>query len=142
MHCLHEARGNVLEALELLRQGGPQPNEDHPLAGYHYPGMDTWTPLEQQLFDKAFRKYKNNFHQLQKEIPTKTVSQCVEYYFTWKKKRRLGCRTLLLGGRKTKRLLEEVEEPEEKVLSYPPLATLGQERVTPLPALKIFPISC
>ncbi|KAM8997695.1 zinc finger protein 541-like isoform 2-T2 [Ara ararauna] len=67
MHCLHEARGNVLEALELLRQGGPQPNEDHPLAGYHYPGMDTWTPLEQQLFDKAFRKYKNNFHQLQKE---------------------------------------------------------------------------
>ncbi|XP_062496393.1 zinc finger protein 541-like [Pezoporus occidentalis] len=68
MHCLHEARGNVLEALELLRQGGPQPNQDHPLAGYHYTGMDTWTPLEQQLFDIAFRKHNTDFHKLQQEV--------------------------------------------------------------------------
>lgn len=26
------------EALELLRQRGPQPDQDHPLAGYHYTG--------------------------------------------------------------------------------------------------------
>ncbi|KFP49604.1 hypothetical protein N323_04355, partial [Cathartes aura] len=38
LHCLHEARGNVLEALEMLLFGGPQKSESHPLANYHYTG--------------------------------------------------------------------------------------------------------
>ncbi|NXJ57891.1 ZN541 protein, partial [Spizaetus tyrannus] len=38
LHCLHEARGNVMEALEMLLSGGPQKSESHPLANYHYTG--------------------------------------------------------------------------------------------------------
>ncbi|NWH16537.1 ZN541 protein, partial [Grus americana] len=38
LHCLHEARGNVLEALEMLLFGAPQKSESHPLANYHYAG--------------------------------------------------------------------------------------------------------
>ncbi|XP_061212780.1 zinc finger protein 541-like [Neopsephotus bourkii] len=53
------------------------------------------------------------------QIPTKTVSQCVEYYFTWKKKKRFGHRTLLITRGKTIRLLQDLEEPEEKTVCSP-----------------------
>lgn len=75
------------------------------------------------------------------QIPTKTVPQCVEYYFTWKMKRRLGYKTLFIRGGKAKRV-QELEELEDKVLSYSPLAALGQQRATPLPTLKIIPSFC
>ncbi|NXV88774.1 ZN541 protein, partial [Calonectris borealis] len=38
LHCLHEAQGNVLEALEMLLLGAPHRSESHPLANYHYAG--------------------------------------------------------------------------------------------------------
>ncbi|KFV03038.1 hypothetical protein N339_12376, partial [Pterocles gutturalis] len=38
LHCLHEARGNVLEALEMLLFGRPEKSESHPLANYRYAG--------------------------------------------------------------------------------------------------------
>ncbi|XP_074427637.1 zinc finger protein 541-like [Larus michahellis] len=86
LHCLHEAQGDVLEAAEMLRAGPPRRPESHPLADYHYTGSDTWTPVEEQLFKEAFYMHKKNFRLIQKQIQTKSVSQCVEYYYTWKKK--------------------------------------------------------
>ncbi|NWX43671.1 ZN541 protein, partial [Steatornis caripensis] len=38
LHCLHEARGDVQEALEMMLFGVPQRSESHPLANYHYAG--------------------------------------------------------------------------------------------------------
>ncbi|KAM9168581.1 LOW QUALITY PROTEIN: zinc finger protein 541-like, partial [Mergus octosetaceus] len=86
LHCLHEARGSVLEALEMLLFGGPQKPDSHPLANYRYAGSDSWTPAERQLFKKAFCLHRKDFYLIQKKIQTKNVSQCVEYYYIWKKK--------------------------------------------------------
>ncbi|KAJ7399682.1 zinc finger protein 541-like [Pitangus sulphuratus] len=88
LHCLHEAQGNVLEALEIFQSGGPQTPQGHPLADYHYAGSDTWTPTEKESFQTAFHTYGKNFHLIQKKIQSKTVAQCVEYYYSWKKERR------------------------------------------------------
>ncbi|XP_010565484.1 PREDICTED: zinc finger protein 541 [Haliaeetus leucocephalus] len=119
LHCLHEARGNVMEALEMLLSGGPQKSESHPLANYHYTGSDTWTPLEKELFRKAFRVHKKDFHLIQKQIQTKSVSQCVEYYYTCKKKRAFRLNRDQVMGKRVKRVKYEMEETEEKAVGSP-----------------------
>ncbi|XP_064293465.1 zinc finger protein 541 isoform X1 [Phalacrocorax carbo] len=114
LHCLHEARGSVLEALEMLLFGVPQKPEPHPLANYRYAGSDTWTPLEKQLFRKAFCVHRKDFYLIQKQIQTKNVSQCVEYYYIWKKKIKFDYSRAQVIGKKVKRDKDEVEEAGEK----------------------------
>ncbi|XP_009702704.1 PREDICTED: zinc finger protein 541 [Cariama cristata] len=121
LHCLHETEGNVVEALKVLVEG-PQKSESHPLADYHYTGSDIWTPLEEELFAEAFRVHKKNFHLIQKKIQTKTVSQCVEYYYMWKKKNKFKCRQARVERRKKgKRRKDEVEESEEQGQCFHPI---------------------
>ncbi|GAB0201900.1 zinc finger protein 541 [Grus japonensis] len=119
LHCLHEARGNVLEALEMLLFGAPQKSESHPLANYHYAGSDSWTPLEKQLFKKAFCLHKKDFYLIQKKIQTKSVSQCVEYYYIWKKKPKFDYSRAQVIEKKVKRAKDEVEETEKKAVCSP-----------------------
>ncbi|NXX63122.1 ZN541 protein, partial [Scopus umbretta] len=119
LHCLHEARGSVLKALEMLLFGAPQKSESHPLANYRYAGSDTWTPLEKQLFKKAFCVHKKDFYLIQKEIQTKNVSQCVEYYYIWKKKIKFDYSRAQGIGKKVKRAKDEVEEAEGKAACSP-----------------------
>ncbi|XP_064278718.1 zinc finger protein 541-like [Passer domesticus] len=97
LHCLHQARGSVPEALEMLLSGGPPTTQGHPLADYHYAGSDRWTPEEKEALQKAFHTYGKDFHLIQKQIPSKTVAQCVEYYYCWKKEQKLASSTLAQG---------------------------------------------
>ncbi|XP_056370699.1 zinc finger protein 541-like isoform X2 [Oenanthe melanoleuca] len=90
LHCLHQARGSVPEALEMLLSGGPPTPQGHPLADYHYADSVKWTPEEKESFQKAFHTYGKDFHLIQKQIPSKTVAQCVEYYYSWKKEHKLA----------------------------------------------------
>ncbi|MGH0177159.1 UNVERIFIED_CONTAM: hypothetical protein FKN15_074636 [Acipenser sinensis] len=55
-------------------------------------GSDKWTPLEKKQFNKALATHNKDFSLVQKTVKTKTVAQCVEYYYTWKKKLHLGKR--------------------------------------------------
>ncbi|XP_010220798.1 PREDICTED: zinc finger protein 541-like [Tinamus guttatus] len=114
LHCLHEAQGNVLEALEMLLFGGPRKSESHPLANYRYAGSDIWTPLERQLFQKAFCVHKKDFFLIQKKIQTKNVAQCVEYYYIWKKIIKFDCGRVQVIERKVKKDKNELEKTEEK----------------------------
>ncbi|EMP37458.1 Transcriptional-regulating factor 1 [Chelonia mydas] len=62
-------------------------------SGFAYPpfvGSDMWTPLERRLFNKALSTYSKDFIFVQKMVKSKTVAQCVEYYYTWKKIMHLG----------------------------------------------------
>ncbi|KAF1662094.1 hypothetical protein FQA23_0010517, partial [Aptenodytes patagonicus] len=133
LHCLHEARGNVLEALEMLLFGAPQKSESHPLANYRYAGSDTWTPLEKQLFRKAFCVHKKDFYLIQKKIQTKNVSQCVEYYYIWKKKIKFDYSRAHVIAKKVKRDKDEVEEAEEKAVCSPK----KRHRLLPKESMKI-----
>ncbi|XP_054541798.1 transcriptional-regulating factor 1 isoform X8 [Pan troglodytes] len=90
LHSLFEAKGDVMVALEMLLLQKPVRLKCHPLANYHYAGSDKWTSLERKLFNKALATYSKDFIFVQKMVKSKTVAQCVEYYYTWKKIMRLG----------------------------------------------------
>ncbi|XP_054855629.1 zinc finger protein 541 [Eublepharis macularius] len=119
VHCLHEAQGNVLEALNMLLLQGPQKPPCHPLANYHYSGSHLWTPAEKQLFKKAFGMHKKDFYVIKKKIQTKTVSQCVEYYYNWKKILKFDCSRSQVVEKRSKREQDEVEMEEEKTACSP-----------------------
>ncbi|XP_054318087.2 zinc finger protein 541 isoform X4 [Pongo pygmaeus] len=133
LHCLHEAQGNVQVALETLLLRGPQKPWTHLLADYRYTGSDVWTPIEKRLFKKAFYAHKKDFYLIHKTIQTKTVAQCVEYYYIWKKMIKFDCGRAPGLEKRVKREPEEVERTEEKVPCSP------RERPShhPTPELKI-----
>ncbi|XP_066104525.1 transcriptional-regulating factor 1 isoform X9 [Saccopteryx bilineata] len=118
LHCLFEAKGDVMAALEMLLLRKPVRLKCHPLANYHYAGSDKWTSLERKLFNKALATYSKDFIFVQKMVKSKTVAQCVEYYYTWKKLTRLGRKhrtrlTELADDCVTSEEEEELEEEEE-----------------------------
>ncbi|XP_068414799.1 transcriptional-regulating factor 1 isoform X7 [Eschrichtius robustus] len=122
LHSLFEAKGDVMAALEVLLLRKPVRLKCHPLANYHYAGSDKWTSLERKLFNKALATYNKDFIFVQKMVKSKTVAQCVEYYYTWKKIMRLGRkhRTRLseiiddcVTSEEDEEVQEEEEDPEE-----------------------------
>ncbi|XP_048370578.1 transcriptional-regulating factor 1 isoform X2 [Sphaerodactylus townsendi] len=90
LHSLFEAKGNIMVTLEMLLLLKPVRAKFHPLANYHYAGSDKWTPLEKKMFNKALSTYSKDFILVQKMVKSKTVAQCVEYYYTCKKIMHLG----------------------------------------------------
>nr|XP_020642913.1 zinc finger protein 541 isoform X2 [Pogona vitticeps] len=119
LHCLHEAKGNVLEALQMLLLQGPEKPPGHPLANYHYSGSHLWTDAEKQLFKKAFGLHKKDFYLLQKKIQTKTVSQCIEYYYSWKKILKFDGSRGRFVGKRSRRECDEIEMDDEKIACSP-----------------------
>uniref|UniRef100_A0A8C9KC57 Zinc finger protein 541 n=1 Tax=Panthera tigris altaica TaxID=74533 RepID=A0A8C9KC57_PANTA len=119
LHCLHEAQGSVQVALETLLLRGPQKPQTHPLADYRYTGSDIWTPMEKRLFKKAFCTHKKDFYLIHKTIQTKTVAQCVEYYYIWKKMIKFDCGRAPGLEKRVKREPEEADRTEAKVTCSP-----------------------
>lgn len=106
LHYLHESRGNILETLNKLLLKKPLRPHHHPLATYHYTGSDQWKMPEKRLFNKGIAIYKKDFFLVQKLIQTKTVAQCVEFYYTYKKQVKIGRNGTLTFG--------DVDTSEEK----------------------------
>ncbi|NXL94653.1 EMSA1 protein, partial [Alectura lathami] len=98
LHFLHEAKGSVLGALTKLLLKRPVRSPTHPLADYHYTGSDNWKVAEKKLFNKGIAIYKKDFFLVQKLIKTKTVAQCVEFYYTYKKQVKIGRNGTLIFG--------------------------------------------
>uniref|UniRef100_A0A8C1SRS4 ELM2 and Myb/SANT-like domain containing 1a n=1 Tax=Cyprinus carpio TaxID=7962 RepID=A0A8C1SRS4_CYPCA len=90
MHCLHECRGDVMEALEMMLMKNPIFSKNHHLANYHYAGSDCWTVDEKRYFNKGISAYRRDFFLVQKLVRSKTVAQCVEFYYTYKKQAKVG----------------------------------------------------
>ncbi|XP_042673521.1 transcriptional-regulating factor 1 isoform X2 [Centrocercus urophasianus] len=113
LHSLFEAKGDIMVTVEKLLLRKPVRLKCHPLANYHYAGSDKWTHQERRLFKEALSTYSKDFIFVQKMVKSKTVAQCVEYYYTWKK--------ILRWGRKHRTRLEKKREEcmtsgEEEVL--------------------------
>lgn len=98
LHCLQECRGDVLEALAVMLLKEPVFSKGHPLADYHYSGSDSWTPAEKRYFNKGISAYRKDFFMVQKLVQTKTVAQCVEFYYTFKKQVKIGRNGALTYG--------------------------------------------
>ncbi|XP_068432616.1 mitotic deacetylase associated SANT domain protein a isoform X2 [Clinocottus analis] len=98
LHCLHECGGDFLETLgRLMLQDSLFPKGHH-LAGYHYSGSDCWTAEEKCYFNKGISAYRKDFFMVQKLVQTKTVAQCVEFYYTYKKQVKIGRNGILTFG--------------------------------------------
>lgn len=140
LHYLHESRGDILETLNKLLLKKPVRPHNHPLATYHYTGSDQWKMAEKKLFNKGIAIYKKDFFLVQKLIQTKTVAQCVEFYYTYKKQVKIGRNgTLTFGDVDTsdeKSAQEEVEvdvKTSQKVPRVPPprRESPSEERLEP-----------
>ncbi|KAJ8289143.1 hypothetical protein COCON_G00018020 [Conger conger] len=105
-HCLYECKGDILGALALLLLKKPIFSKSHTLGDYHYSGSDSWTSAEKRYFNKGIAAYKKDFFMVQKLIRTKTVAQCVEFYYTYKKQVKIGRNGTLIYG--------DMEPPEAK----------------------------
>ncbi|XP_071595645.1 transcriptional-regulating factor 1 isoform X4 [Heliangelus exortis] len=119
LHSLFEAKGDIMVALEMLLLRKPVRLKCHPLANYHYAGSDKWTHQERRLFKEALSTYSKDFIFVQKMVKSKTVAQCVEYYYTWKKILRLGRKHRTRLEKKREECLtsgeEEVLEEDEEI---------------------------
>lgn len=98
LHCLHECGGDFLETLGRLMLQDPVFPKGHHLAGYHYSGSDSWTAEEKRYFNKGITAYRKDFFHVQKVVRTKTVAQCVEFYYTYKKQVKIGRSGILTFG--------------------------------------------
>ncbi|KAK7165368.1 hypothetical protein R3I94_003662 [Phoxinus phoxinus] len=87
LHCLHDVQGNVMAALDLLLMRGDYRTSWHPLNDYHYTGSDQWTAQEMKVFKKALVDHDKDFQQIHNV--TKSIAQCVEYYYNMKKLKKL-----------------------------------------------------
>ncbi|KAJ7990845.1 hypothetical protein DPEC_G00291140 [Dallia pectoralis] len=106
LHCLYECKGDVMAALGLLLLKDPVFSRNHCLGVYHYSGSDNWTSVERRDFNKGIAEYKKDFFKVQKLVGTKTVAQCVEFYYSYKKQVKIGRNGALIYG--------EVEPPDSK----------------------------
>ncbi|XP_037096462.1 mitotic deacetylase-associated SANT domain protein [Syngnathus acus] len=97
-HCLHRCSGDIMAALSLLMLSDPVFPKSHPLSDYHYPGSDKWSAAERRQFNKGMATCKKDFFMVQKQVSTKTVGQCVEFYYAYKKHIKVGRNGTLVYG--------------------------------------------
>lgn len=93
LHALSESRGDFLVTLEKLLLQGSKTSPPCPLTPYHYPGPARWTAAERRLVNRALLIYHKDFSQVQTMVQTKSLAQCVEFYYFWKKRLGLKMRT-------------------------------------------------
>ncbi|KRT84189.1 zinc finger protein, partial [Oryctes borbonicus] len=85
MHILHLTGGNIHEAMLKLMQPMPSLPCDSPLHYYHYSESDRWTVTETEVFHQALLKHDKDFAAIAQEVETKTIKQCIQFYYVWKK---------------------------------------------------------
>ncbi|CAL8377312.1 unnamed protein product [Gadus morhua 'NCC'] len=131
LHSLHRCNGDTMATLEMLLLSL------HTAAGdYHYSGSDMWTDQERAMFSEGLRTLGKDFSSIQNMVRTKSVRQCVEFYY-------LGKRLVDMQRRQAKRLIEAeaAEAMDQQMTTVPqPMRTLvGPERAVPAPSTTIFP---
>ncbi|CAN0257073.1 unnamed protein product, partial [Phaeothamnion confervicola] len=47
--------------------------------------MERWSPLEIAIFEGAVFKHGKLFHEIAKVVGTKSVQECIAFYYMWKK---------------------------------------------------------
>ncbi|KAK9739724.1 ELM2 domain [Popillia japonica] len=85
MHILHLTGGNIHEAMLKLMQPMPILPSDNPLHYYNYSESDRWTVSETEIFHQALLKHDKDFAAIAQEVETKTIKQCIQFYYVWKK---------------------------------------------------------
>ncbi|EFO24667.1 hypothetical protein LOAG_03818 [Loa loa] len=86
LHLLMENKGNIQEAvLDLMRLDTLDWSQYPIIYNSIYTDTNSWTPEEISFFQDAIYKGEKDFHQVASDLGNKTVKQCVEFYYMWKK---------------------------------------------------------
>ncbi|KAM8897712.1 uncharacterized protein AB9W97_008978 isoform 2-T3 [Spinachia spinachia] len=129
MHCLHLCQGNTMATLDMLLFSQPSPTGD-----YHYSGSDFWTESEKSLFSATLGTYGKDFSLIQKMVRTKTVCQCVEFYYLSKKLQDKQVKQKEEENRN--RLMEQ--QKNMTFIRQPVHKQFGLEEAVPVPPLASF----
>uniref|UniRef100_A0A0K0ECV8 C2H2-type domain-containing protein n=1 Tax=Strongyloides stercoralis TaxID=6248 RepID=A0A0K0ECV8_STRER len=85
LHILYENKGNIQAAVMDLMRIDQLEWDMYPIVnGTKYLLTDNWTKMEMNAFCEAIFKTEKNFNKMSKEIGTKSIKQCVEFYYFWK----------------------------------------------------------
>ncbi|XP_044043456.1 mitotic deacetylase-associated SANT domain protein-like [Siniperca chuatsi] len=90
LRVLLECRGDFLLTVEKLLSS-PETSTSSRAAQPH-PGV-SWSAEERRLLVKSLQLHHKDFSRIQKAVRTKSLSQCVEFYYLWKKQLSLSTRT-------------------------------------------------
>ncbi|XP_041822508.1 uncharacterized protein LOC121627595 [Chelmon rostratus] len=90
LHVLSECRGDFLLTVEKLLSA-PETSNNNQTAQQH-PSV-SWSAAEKTSLLKSLQLHHKDFGRIQKAVQTKSLSQCVEFYYLWKKKLSLSART-------------------------------------------------
>ncbi|XP_072315367.1 uncharacterized protein [Eucyclogobius newberryi] len=127
LHCLHHCHGDIMATLELLLLSQPMPAGD-----YHYPGADVWTEREKRLFTVALETHGKDFSLIQTLVNTKTVAQCIEFYYL---RKRLDAKQKKINVEEESRV-EDMEQPKHAPPTTQPIARqIRLEEMIPVPLL-------
>ncbi|XP_030017504.1 transcriptional-regulating factor 1-like [Sphaeramia orbicularis] len=129
LHCLHSCQGNTMATLEMLLFSKPAPTGD-----YHYSGTDYWTDNEKSLFGAALETYGKEFPLIHIMVKTKTVRQCVEFYYLSKKLQDKQKKLKEEENRNT----EVTEQKRVTPICQPMERQMGLEEAVPVPSLASF----
>ncbi|XP_035854714.1 uncharacterized protein LOC116055634 [Sander lucioperca] len=88
LHVLSQFRGDFLLTVEKLLT--PQ-TSNNSLAPQSL--RERWSAAETRLLVKSLQLHHKDFSRIQRDVQTKSLSQCVEFYYLWKKKLSLSART-------------------------------------------------
>ncbi|CAD5123329.1 DgyrCDS11686 [Dimorphilus gyrociliatus] len=89
LHVLHAAHGDVQTAMMLLLTGDLQAVEDkfrkRVKTDLIFNETDIWNRDEIESFTSSMTRYDKDFVTISKDVGTKCVQQCVQFYYLWKK---------------------------------------------------------
>jgi len=86
LHVLCICNGNIEKAVLTLMVEDPKLPQGHPLLTYVYPENDVWSSKDVKRYHEALVKFDKDFNKIAKDMGMiKTVKQCVEFYYLWKK---------------------------------------------------------
>ncbi|KAK3093940.1 hypothetical protein FSP39_022050 [Pinctada imbricata] len=85
LHILNIYKGNIQTAMLRLMSGKVSLPKDHTLLSYTYQETDSWSTEEIERYQQALWKCDKDFYALSKEMGTKSVKECVQFYYLWKK---------------------------------------------------------
>ncbi|XP_061571954.1 mucin-2-like [Cololabis saira] len=103
LHILSESRGDFLATVEKLLS-----SLNTHLTGSRCAAGARWSAAERRQLLRSLQLHRKDFSSIQKAVQTKTVSECVEFYYLWKKKLFLGRKppTVTLPDSNSQRLLK------------------------------------
>lgn len=86
LQVLSQCKGDFLLTVEKLLST-PETNNHR-----HHTGV-SWSAAEKRSLVKSLQLHQKDFSSIQKTVQTKSLSECVEFYYLWKKKLSLSTKT-------------------------------------------------